>query len=211
MKKGFENATSEINSKSLDIISLKTQLNNLKEHYELRLKTCIPLENAFRREEKIKEDAEIEIMSIERDEESKNLTLRRQITILKNQLESKDSKLTQITSEQKNLTVQFNEISGHYNKLYEEAKHLIYALERKEHDLNFLKAKINEEQADHTGAINLVFGNLQTELKESKKEVDRLQQLWLQSQKESLKAKDKIAELEEQNSILNVIFVFILD
>jgi hypothetical protein len=31
-------------------------------------------------------------------------------------------------------------------KIYEEAKHLAYDVERKEHDLNFFKAKTNEEQ-----------------------------------------------------------------
>jgi hypothetical protein len=47
---------------------------------------------------------------------------------------------------------------------------------------------------------------MQIELKETREELDRLQQLWIRSQKESLKAKDKINELEEINSILNVLF-----
>jgi chromosome segregation ATPase len=34
-------------------------------------------------------------------------------------------------------------------------------------------------------------------------EVDRLQQLWVESQKNSLTAKDKITQLEEENSLLN--------
>lgn len=38
----------------------------------------------------------------------------------------------------------YDEVHLHYVKLYEEAKHLIYALERKEHDINYLKSKVME-------------------------------------------------------------------
>lgn len=48
---------------------------------------------------------------------------------------------------QTNLKTQYSEVTSHYTKLYEEAKHLIYAIERREHDLNFLKAKMNAQEA----------------------------------------------------------------
>lgn len=174
------------------------------------MKVHIPLENAFRREEVIKAEAGEEIRTIERQEESKNLSLRRDITILKTQLDAKSRQLTQMTTDQTVLKIQHTELNAHYTKLYEEAKHLIYTVERKEHDLNFLKAKMNAEEAgiyninlDHSGTISLVFGKLKQELKDSHLETDRLQQLWVRSQKESLKAKDQITELQEENSLLH--------
>jgi hypothetical protein len=57
------------------------------------MKVHIPLENAFRREESIKAEAEMEIRTLEREEESKNLALRREITQLKTQLDVKSSRL----------------------------------------------------------------------------------------------------------------------
>jgi hypothetical protein len=35
-------------------------------------------------------------------------------------------------------------MNEHYTGLYEEAKKLMYDLERKEHDINYLKAEIQE-------------------------------------------------------------------
>jgi chromosome segregation ATPase len=42
------------------------------------------------------------------------------------------------------LQKQYTEINTHYVRLYEEAKHLMYDLERKEHDINYMKATIQE-------------------------------------------------------------------
>lgn len=144
--------------------------------------------------------------------ETKNVNLRRENAMLKMQLDSKNRQLEQVSKDYKSLNEQFGEIKAHYTKLYDETKHLIYSLERKEHDLNYLRAKMTEKEAgriliyvDHSGTFSLVLGKLQSDLKTTKAEADRLLQLWIQSQKEGLEIKERIAILEEENILLNVI------
>lgn len=75
---------------------MKSQLNGLKNDFDTRIKINIPLETALKREEVIKANAAVEIKTIGREEESKNLRLRREIAELKNLIDSKDLQLVYI-------------------------------------------------------------------------------------------------------------------
>ena len=103
-----------------------------------------------------------------------------------------------------NLQSRYNDVHGHYMSLYEEAKLLIYSLERKEHDVNYLKSKLTENpEADKNRILDLANLKLQKELNSSKAANDHLQKMWLDTQKETLKCKEKLQKLSQDYATLN--------
>jgi chromosome segregation ATPase len=199
-----KNQAAEIHRKGYEIVGWKEKLQELKTAFEGKFNTQIPLEVALRREEAVKNEAELKNKNVERTQETKSMNLRRVNAELQSKLDTKDRELVQLSKEHKSLTEQCKEVTDHYTKLYDEAKRLVYSLERREHDLNYLKAKMNTKEADHTGTFSLVIGKLQTDLRESNAEVEKLRQLWLQSQKECLETKEKISQMDEENIVLKV-------
>ena len=99
----------------------------------------------------------------------------------------------------------------------------MYDLERKEHDINCLKAKVNELNegyiiqyknyhkfltflflVDKTRPYQMALLKIQKDLDVAKKENDNIQNMWLESQKENLKSKDEINRLQNDNIFLRV-------
>ncbi|KAK6093521.1 hypothetical protein MT418_006132 [Batrachochytrium dendrobatidis] len=202
LKKTKEDQSAEVDKKTTVISNLKSKISQLKSDFDEKMRLHVPVNQAFHREEQIKQQALSEIKSITRDEETKSINLRRQNAQLQMKVNDTSEKMLHITQERNLVKEQYEDISAHYAKLYEETKYLIYALERREHDLNFLKGKMNQKEIDNTGAFNIIMGKLQKKLDESIKEKDRLQQLWLESQKDALKAKEQVTKLQNENSFL---------
>jgi hypothetical protein len=116
---------------------------------------------AAKKEEQVRLEAQIEIEHTKREEFGKNTELRHSNAELQMQLQEKNEQLVTFDTylrwfhlwsvqqillrEKKVLNQSYMDINKHYNKLYDEARHLMYDLERKEHDVNFLKAKMQED------------------------------------------------------------------
>nr|KAJ3422477.1 hypothetical protein HK105_007856 [Polyrhizophydium stewartii] len=207
LKRTEELKSADVEKKAMAISSLKAKITQLKSDFDEKMRLHVPVEHAVHREEIVKQQAAAEVKAVTREEETKNIKLRRQNAQLQMKVNETAEKVLHVTQERDMIQEQYQEISAHYSKLYEEAKHLIYALERREHDLNFLRAKMSQKEAgtlweDNTGTFNLLMGKLRKDLADSADEKDRLQQLWLESQKDALKAKERVSQLEQENAFL---------
>ncbi|KAH9248728.1 hypothetical protein BASA81_013618 [Batrachochytrium salamandrivorans] len=198
LKKSDELKSMEIDKKNAEMSGLKSRLSRLKSDFEQQMKIHVPVEKAIHREVLIKQQATNEIKCIEREEESKNIDLRRQNALLKMKINDLSEKNVCIAQERDLVKEKYSEISTHYSKLYEEANHLMYTLERREYDLNLIRAKMNQKEVDRTGTSNIIIGRLEKNLADAIKERDRLQKLWLESHKDSLKEKANVTHLEQE-------------
>ena len=176
----------------------------MKADFDVQMQLHVSVEQCVKREEKIKQEALVQVKQVTRDEESKNINFRKENASLKIKNISNEEQIFHLQLERDVIKERYDEISAHYMKLYDETKHLIYALERREHDLNFLKAKMSQKEADNNGTFNIILGKLRQENSDTEKEKDRLQQLWLESQKDYFKARDRSKDLEQENSSLKV-------
>jgi chromosome segregation ATPase len=94
------------------------------------------------------------------------------------------------------------DLNLHYNSLHDSAKQMNYSLERKEHDLNLMKAKANALEADNKEAFNLIITSLNGDIKKLGEEKDKIKTLWLESQKELVAQQHRYKELEIENDSL---------
>lgn len=69
------------------------------------------------------------------------------------------------------------------------------------------KKKVFLYNADHKEAFNVVITGIKYDLKALQVEKDRLQGLWLESQKELVDFKDKCKAMKKENEVLAVIMI----
>ncbi|KAJ3107366.1 hypothetical protein HDU97_004248 [Phlyctochytrium planicorne] len=195
-------ARDELGRKSQTISDLKATIDKLKYDFDEKIRNELIIQVA-RKEEIVQSQAEIEVKKIRRNEEGKNTDLRSEIAQFRMRIHELEEKLRVTTLEKTSFERCFSEVNTHYVRLYEEAKHLMYDLERKEHDVNYLKATIQEfNEVDKTRPFQMAIAKLQKDLETEKGETDRMQNMWLEAQKENLKSKDDIARLTSDNLFL---------
>ncbi|OAJ41204.1 hypothetical protein BDEG_24838 [Batrachochytrium dendrobatidis JEL423] len=73
-----EDQSAEVDKKTTVISNLKSKISQLKSDFDEKMRLHVPVNQAFHREEQIKQQALSEIKSITRDEETKSINLRRQ-------------------------------------------------------------------------------------------------------------------------------------
>ncbi len=194
--------SAELERKSLNVEGLRAKLAFLRQDFESKLNSQVTLDSQLQREETIIKEAQKSIKVTERDEESKNLNFRQQITRLRADLAAKTKDHENVSNEYTSLQNQYKDVSKHYQKLHDEAKHLIYAVERKEHDINILRSKLECTNMDNFSSNNQTIAKLEKDLVESRSEFEKMKEMWMQSQKDLLKFKSKVQELEDKNIIL---------
>ncbi|KAJ3319323.1 hypothetical protein HDV06_006431 [Boothiomyces sp. JEL0866] len=184
------------------VASLKSKIEGMQLEFEEKLRFYIPVEKAFKQEEAVQMDAQKHIKNIQRDEDAKNLDLRNENAKLKMALFAKEDELKILQNSFASLKEQNEELNEQYSKLNEEAKQMVYTLERKEHDLNLFRAKAAEKEEDYKETFHLAIAELRDDLKSSNIEKDRVQTLWLQSQKELVSEQARYQKLKAENELL---------
>ncbi|KAJ3278552.1 Coiled-coil domain-containing protein 40, partial [Borealophlyctis nickersoniae] len=202
VNKHHQLAVDELNRKTSRISDLSTKIESLKSDFDLKMRNDL-ITQVARKEEQANAAASNQVRTIVKEQEGKTINLRHENAELHMTLNAQQEQLRDISHDRDVFKSRYEEINSHYVRLYDEAKHLIYALERKEHDVNYLKSKIQErDHGDKTRPLQLALLKLQKDLEASKLENDRLQNMWLQSQKDSLKAKESSGKLNDSNSFL---------
>ncbi|KAJ3320092.1 Coiled-coil domain-containing protein 40, partial [Blyttiomyces sp. JEL0837] len=202
VSKHHELAKDELERKTISLSEMKGRLDHLKFDFEEKIRNETIMQVA-KKEELVRAFAEAEIKHIRRDEEGKNTDLRHENAELRMQLLQSEDKLRIITEERDRIQKIYDDVNNHYMRLYDEAKHLMYDLERKEHDINYLKATVQElNEVDKTRPYQMAVAKLQKELGNAKSEIDNIQTMWLESQKENLKCKNEIGRLSMDNTFL---------
>ncbi|KAJ3119051.1 hypothetical protein HDU96_003226 [Phlyctochytrium bullatum] len=195
-------AKEELDRKSEKISDLKSKIDKMKNEFEEKIRNELIVQVA-KKEEIVQARAEVEIQHIKRNEEGKNIDLRSENAQFRMKIHDLEERLRVAVLDKASYERCFNEVNTHYVRLYEEAKHLMYDLERKEHDVNYLKATIQEyNEVDKTRPFQMAIAKLQKDLEGAKAETNRMQNLWLESQKENMKSKDDIAKLTSDNLFL---------
>ncbi|KAJ3214334.1 hypothetical protein HDU67_001775 [Dinochytrium kinnereticum] len=168
-------AKDELDRKSQRISDLKANIDKMKDEFDLKIRNELIVQVA-KKEEIVQTQAEIEIKKIQRNEEGKNIDLRSENAQFRMRIHDLDEKLRVSNLEKQSYERCFTEVNTHYVRLYEEAKHLMYDLERKEHDVNYLKATIQEYNEEtrkkHTqlGITETIRGKTVEEVEASRKE-----------------------------------------
>ncbi|KAJ3254091.1 hypothetical protein HK103_007552 [Boothiomyces macroporosus] len=184
------------------VASLKSKIDRMNAEFEEKLRFYIPVEKAFKQEESVQINAQKEIKNIQRNEDAKNLELRNDNAKLRMALTAKEDELKILENSFHSLKEQHEELNEQYSKLNEEAKQMVYTLERKEHDLNLFRAKAAEKEEDYKETFHLAIAELRDDLKSSNIEKDRVQTLWLQSQKELVSEQARYQKLKAENELL---------
>ncbi|KAJ3123918.1 hypothetical protein HK098_001563 [Nowakowskiella sp. JEL0407] len=193
-------AKDELDRKTLNISDMKDKLENMKNEFDRKWKDET-IRITAKKEEQAIAKVSGEVKNITREQEDRNVSLRRVNAEMKMFIAEQDQKMKDVTDERNTLKRKFEETNNHYVNLYEEAKHLVYALERKEHDVNFLKSKL-QDLKDRSRPYEMSILKLQKELIASKNENDRLQNLWLESVKDLLKFKNELTSISSENTYL---------
>ncbi|KAJ3410013.1 hypothetical protein HDV05_004120 [Chytridiales sp. JEL 0842] len=192
----------EIERKAATISDLKFKLEKMKTDFDDKLRNET-MRQVAKKEELVQLQAETAYNAICRDQEGKNIDLRHENAELKLSISKLQEQLKFMDEDRLLLQKQYTEINGHYTRLYDEAKHLMYDLERKEHDINYMKATIQElNEVDKTRPFQMAMLKLQKDLEAAKSDNDNIQNMWLESQKENLKSKDEINRLQNDNMFL---------
>jgi chromosome segregation ATPase len=145
LKKKQESLEREVAKKTEDFVNVKGELEQVTCANKETMRYQIRAEDAFRREEDLQEESKKQVESVKREGDSKNFELRRENASLKLEMHKRDEELADVQKNYSVLQEQYKEISGHYAKLHEEAKQMIYILERKEYDLNLFKSKTSAQ------------------------------------------------------------------
>jgi hypothetical protein len=132
-------AKEELNRKNGVVSELQNKLVKIKEEYENKLRSE-GIENYSKREGAIEAVAEQRVLKAERESSTESYQLRHKNTLLNAKIFELQGTIDVFDSSYGTLKSQYDKIHGHYVKLYNEAKHTVYELERKEHDVNYLKS-----------------------------------------------------------------------
>ncbi|KAJ3202003.1 hypothetical protein HDU82_007674 [Entophlyctis luteolus] len=195
-------AKEELERKSSAVSELKGKIEALKADFDEKMRNEV-IFLAAKKEEQVKLQAQAEIESKKREEFGKNTELRHANAELHLQLHQKQEQLKDLQNENKVLQRSYNDINTHYNKLYDEARHLMYDLERKEHDVNYLKSKMQgQTESDTAIPLKVELEKMQKESAAIKIENDNIQKMWLEAQKEISKGKAEIKRILDDNIYL---------
>ncbi|KAJ3015681.1 UNVERIFIED_CONTAM: hypothetical protein HDU68_012615, partial [Siphonaria sp. JEL0065] len=192
----------ELERKSSTIADLKGKFLKLREDFDLKMRNEV-IQLAAKKEDQVRTLAQAEIDNTKREQTSKNTELRHVNAEFQMQLKEKDEQLYNLRKEKESLQKGYTEVNTHYNRLYEEARHLMYDLERKEHDVNYLKSRIIDmTENDPTTPLQTTMSKLQTDMAAVQAENDNIQKMWLEAQKTILKSKNEIIRLMDDNVYL---------
>ncbi|KAJ3062099.1 hypothetical protein HDU98_001995, partial [Podochytrium sp. JEL0797] len=195
-------AKEELERKSSTISDLRGKLHLLKDDFDLKMRNEV-IQQAARKEELFRAQAQAEMENAKREEIGKNTELRQENAEYQMQLRQKDEKMHILAKENESLRKSYTEINTHYNRLYDEARHLMYDLERTEHDANYLKAKVQDlTENDPTIPLQTSMSKLQKDKAAVQSENDNLQKMWLEAQKQILKSKNEIIRITDDNVYL---------
>ncbi|KAJ3186824.1 hypothetical protein HK101_009566 [Irineochytrium annulatum] len=204
VSKHHSSARHELEGKNRTVTELRTKIDKMKREFDDKLRNELQIQIA-RKEEAAINAARSEISHVVKSEAGKNIDVRHENAQLHMRIHNLEETLRIANIDKGIIKKGYDEVNGHYIQLYEEAKHLMYDLERKEHDVNYLKATIQElNEVDKTRPFQMAVGKLQKELLAAKVENDRMQNMWLESQKDNLKSKDEIAKLTKELVFVNV-------
>ncbi|KAI8815798.1 uncharacterized protein EV422DRAFT_501993 [Fimicolochytrium jonesii] len=136
-------AVDELQRKSEMVSDLKSRLESVKQEFENKLRNDVLL-NVAKREEQFESWATTEVEAVTRDEENKTTLLRREQAQLRLENNTLQETIRELRHQLTVANERYEHINGHYSRLYDESKHIIYSLEKKEHDVNALKGRLAE-------------------------------------------------------------------
>jgi chromosome segregation ATPase len=145
LTKANESLERTLAKKTDEIVSIRSELQVLSAANKEAMRFQVNAEQALRREERVQLEAKQEIESIRKDAEGQSFDLRRENAKLTLELGDRKQELVELRRTHAVLQQQYQEISSHYAKLHEEAKQMIYTLERKDYDLNLFKSKASAQ------------------------------------------------------------------
>jgi chromosome segregation ATPase len=149
LTKSNESLERALAKKNDEIVSIRSELQTLNATNKETMRYQVNAEQAYRREERVQLEARQEIESVRKEGEAQTFELRRENAKLTLELGERKQELSELHRTHAVLKEQYQEISTHYAKLHEEAKQMIYTLERKDYDLNLFKSR-SSAQAEGT-------------------------------------------------------------
>ncbi|KAL3899001.1 MAG: hypothetical protein SGCHY_002347 [Lobulomycetales sp.] len=203
IEKHHELAKQELHRKNLIVSELKNKLDRVKEDFNSNAKVEA-IEKFAKTHDSIEVAAERRVLKAEQEAARDNYQLRHKNAELNAKLHEMEGRIAVFDSSYNTLKSQYDKVHEHYVKLYNDAKHIVYTLERKEHDVNYLKSVINgSEESDQTRKLKMNISLLQKELASSDTANHRLQTMWTDSQKEIFKIKQQLIDSGTDKSILS--------
>lgn len=195
-------AKDELDRKSATVSELKANIEKLREEFDLTIQNEL-IKSTARKEEQVEAKATLEIQKVKLNLEGKNYIIRRDNATLKLALHEKADIINEVMHQKEKIQEKYQQINHAYIQLYEEAKHLVYGLERKELDVNLLKSKLQEQiDSDPTQPYQILLLKLQKELQGAKIDNDKLQKMWLESQKINFEQKQENEKLKNETLFL---------
>lgn len=135
-------AKQELHRKNLIVSELKNKLDRVKEDFNSNAKVEA-IEKFAKTHDSIEVAAERRVLKAEQEAARDNYQLRHKNAELNAKLHEMEGRIAVFDSSYNTLKSQYDKVHEHYVKLYNDAKHIVYTLERKEHDVNYLKSVIN--------------------------------------------------------------------
>ncbi|KAJ3342936.1 hypothetical protein HDU93_000595 [Gonapodya sp. JEL0774] len=187
------------------VSDLRRKLEIMRQDVDERCKQAAKTA-ACQREDEIREEARQFAESANRELETFNISLRHGKAEAELKVRDLLTEKSNISKENASLRRTNDQLLSQLNQLAEEHRRVDYAYERSDHDLNLLKARYEDltHSLDATGSLKTEIAKLKKELGEGKVEIARYQQVWQEYQKESIKSKQTIDKLTQDNAYLKV-------
>ncbi|KAJ3182075.1 hypothetical protein HDU87_000419 [Geranomyces variabilis] len=194
--KSHELSKDELQRKSQTIAELKAQIADLKHDFSTRLQNET-LSHVARKEEQIEARHAADIHTALAAAENTTVTLRHDNASLRLEFIALKETLKKALQEKQIVSERATALDRECGNLDVESKHIVYELEKKEHDVNALRAAlVQSKHEDKTNAHQLEMQSMRSELREAKAENERLQNRWLTEKKQSLKRSARNEALE---------------
>ena len=116
-----------------------------------------------------------------------------------------------LKTENERLDKKFSFLQKDYEDLHLEASRIAYLVEKKDYDINALRAQIKDLTQDRTKPYVTTIEKLKRECQDVQKEKERFYRLWLDSQNEVMKCKETLQSLSTKNKGLDVRLILFLE
>ncbi|TPX37056.1 hypothetical protein SmJEL517_g00860 [Synchytrium microbalum] len=183
----------QLKTREAAVAFLRKRMATLKDEYEHK-GFMDANQRAAEREEQARAEMLAENAVSNRLSDAQQVRLRHHNAELQMEILQLQTDLTAIKAERDTLRAQVGDVNGQFNMEYEESKKLRLLMERKEHDMNILKAQVAQLGQWDKNPLQPLLSSVKKDLAQVKSENDRLRMMWLEAQKENIKAKDVSAK-----------------
>ncbi|KXS19575.1 hypothetical protein M427DRAFT_143316 [Gonapodya prolifera JEL478] len=202
-KHARDRAQEEALQKQQTVSEMRRKLEMAREEIDEKCKQAAML-GAAQREDEIRAEAQQQAEATNRELETFNVALRHGKAEAELKVRELLTEKASLKKENGILRRSNELLQSQLNELGEEHRRVDYAYQRRDHDLNLLRSKYEEvmHSLDATGSYKNEIQRLKKELADGRAEIARCQQVWQEYQKESIKAKQTIDKLTQDNAYL---------